>query len=333
MRAAVLRDFAIAVGWGMVAACSGTPEEPPPIADSPAGSQGSDAGVGLTSCSSNPCDPNATCAEGATGAECTCNEGFTGDGAHCLKVFLCDPNPCANGGRCIDGIGKASCSCIDGYHGDQCELEPPNCAAIKTATPTAADGVYSVLPDPKGKVVSVYCDMTTDGGGWTKILQTGPAPYTPTVSAFGTIATSSTTAFAKLADSVIQGLAVSLGADVVYRFRGTASPTGQKLFIWSKGAFADTSVGYNLVATAPYSVCEDAVFSQCKPVVVNKAASTIDSITWGVSPNDADRYFTDLYGLTFTVACYNPATMGQRCFSTGLSTDHALNPRVTIWLH
>jgi hypothetical protein len=45
---------------------------------------------------------------------------------------------------------------------------PPKqtCAALKTATPTANDGVYAVAPDPAYPAVPVTCDMTFNGGGW-----------------------------------------------------------------------------------------------------------------------------------------------------------------------
>lgn len=44
-----------------------------------------------------------------------------------------------------------------------------SCLAIKTATPPAKDGIYTIDPDGPGPAAAfpVYCDMSTDGGGWT----------------------------------------------------------------------------------------------------------------------------------------------------------------------
>uniref|UniRef100_A0A8W8P7D7 Fibrinogen C-terminal domain-containing protein n=1 Tax=Magallana gigas TaxID=29159 RepID=A0A8W8P7D7_MAGGI len=41
-----------------------------------------------------------------------------------------------------------------------------DCAQIKKHRPLSRDGVYTIYPTP-GTNKTVFCDMTTDGGGWT----------------------------------------------------------------------------------------------------------------------------------------------------------------------
>ncbi len=41
-----------------------------------------------------------------------------------------------------------------------------DCAAIKNTVRSSPDGIYAIDPDGQGSF-NVWCDMTTDGGGWT----------------------------------------------------------------------------------------------------------------------------------------------------------------------
>lgn len=74
--------------------------------------------------------------------------------------------PCADGAQCASGADCASEHCAEGV----CR-RPRSCQEIKQADPDAPDGVYTVDPDGGGPAFQVFCDMTTDGGGWMMVLK------------------------------------------------------------------------------------------------------------------------------------------------------------------
>ncbi|XP_038075902.1 microfibril-associated glycoprotein 4-like [Patiria miniata] len=88
-------------------------------------------------------------------------------------TFTCsDTDVCFNSGSCTEFCHPPwfRCDCADGFAGEQCTLSTSydgvasSCSAYYSAGHTTS-GVLQVKPD-SGAAFDVYCDMTTDGGGW-----------------------------------------------------------------------------------------------------------------------------------------------------------------------
>jgi hypothetical protein len=99
-----------------------------------------------------------------------------------VNIDDCSPNPCVNGGTCADGIDDFTCTCVGGYTGPTCSTEPPrgSCLQILEAGESTGDGNYTIDVDGTGPQppITVYCDMTTDGGGYTTYAITGTGTST-----------------------------------------------------------------------------------------------------------------------------------------------------------
>ncbi len=140
--------------------------------------------VGLLACADtcvNPMTDRDFC--GATDP-CDLNPGeaCTGDlicDGHGACALLCAPGLTDCADACVDlsddpqNCGACGQACPDGQicHGGSC-VWSGSCRDIQARTPTAPSGVYTVDPDGAGPgaPIPVFCDMVTDGGGWTLIL-------------------------------------------------------------------------------------------------------------------------------------------------------------------
>jgi hypothetical protein len=116
-----------------------------------------DAATGSTTAGTTTSEPTSTTAAGSTSASASTGgvADSTGPG----------PGPDSTGGESSSGGGP---------------VEPRDCKTLLQARPGLPDGVYMLQPggDPAAPPYAAWCDMTTDGGGWTLVGRSAAGPFT-----------------------------------------------------------------------------------------------------------------------------------------------------------
>jgi len=113
----------------------------------------------------NPANATGVCTAGACGVA-ACDTGFGNcDGS---AANGCEADTRTSATHC----GACNTACTSGARCEAGTCTAPvlsSCAALHAAAPSLPSGVYAIDPDGAGgrAAFNVYCDMTTDGGGWT----------------------------------------------------------------------------------------------------------------------------------------------------------------------
>jgi hypothetical protein len=163
-------------------------------------SAGGETCVDTNECAAEPCGRGA-CENRPGDYACACDPGFApvddGNGPTCADMDECavTPDPCAPGGACVNGEDQYTCDCRAGFVSDGQGCVPVLVGPGTLGAPrqwgddtTAAscqeyrfppapyryegaigDGFYRIAPPSRGVTATVFCDMTTNGGGWTAI--------------------------------------------------------------------------------------------------------------------------------------------------------------------
>lgn len=145
------------------------------------------------------CVPGCTFSHGCPGATDACCDGL------CLDVSD-DPANCGSCGVPCTGICRDS----------TCRF-PHDCGELHTASPALPSGVYDLDPEGDGFPDHFYCDMTTDGGGWTLVARMVAADARAHVARglVGVLDGPTQTSTGKMTDATIDALRRDLATSVL----------------------------------------------------------------------------------------------------------------------